>query len=65
MDGEKEGRDKDEKDWDIEKDRDKEEKDDKGSCFEFVMPYTVIMPDGSTILMEGEDDNDKVDSLKI
>ena len=60
-DGEKEGRDKYEKDWDKEKDREKEEKDDKGSCFEFVMPYTVIMPDGSTILMEGEDDNDKVD----
>ena len=62
-DGDKEGRDKDEKDWDKEKDeRDwDKEKDEKDRCFEFIMPFTFIMPDGSTILIEGEDDNKKVE----
>ena len=53
-DGDKEGRDKDEKDWD-------KEKDERDRCFEFIMPFTFIMPDGSTILIEGEDDNKKVE----
>ena len=62
-DGDKEGRDKDEKDWDKEKDeRDwDKEKDERDRCFEFIMPFTFIMPDGSTILIEGEDDNKKVE----
>ena len=62
-DGDKEGRDKDEKDWDKDKDeRDwDKEKDERDRCFEFIMPFTFIMPDGSTILIEGEDDNKKVE----
>ena len=58
----KEGRKKDED----EKDRDKDDKDDgKGKevekCFELIMPFTLIMPDGSTITIEKDEDRRKVD----
>ena len=50
-----EGRDKD-------KDRDKEgEGKERDKCFEFVMPFTFIMPDGSTITIEDERDMKKVE----
>ena len=50
-----EGRDKD-------KDRDKEgEGKERDKCFEFVMPFTFIMPDGSTITIEDERDMKNVE----
>ena len=58
--GDKDEKDRDEKEWDEDKDR--EGKGEKDRCFEFVMPFTFIMPDGSSILMESDDDKDKVDA---
>ena len=49
-------RDKDDKDRD--KDWDREEKE---KCFELVMPYTLIMPDGISITIETEEDREKVE----
>ena len=45
-------RDKDDKDWD---------REDKEKCFELVMPFTLIMPDSSLIIIETEDDREKVE----
>ena len=45
-------RDKDDKDWD---------REDKEKCFELVMPFTLIMPDSSFIIIETEDDREKVE----
>jgi len=39
-----------------EKDREEKEK-----CFELVMPYTLIMPDASSITIETEEDREKVE----
>ena len=44
-------RDKGDKDWD---------REDKEKCFELVMPFTLIMPDSSLIIIETEDDREKV-----
>lgn len=33
---------------------------DKDKCFEFVLPITYIMPDGSTITIENKEDWDKI-----
>ena len=55
------GKDRDKDD----KDRDKGDKDwdreDKEKCFELVMPFTLIMPDSSLIIIETEDDREKVE----
>ena len=45
-------RDKDDKDWD---------REEKEKCFELVMPYTLIMPDASSITIETEEDRKKVE----
>ena len=45
-------RDKGDKDWD---------REDKEKCFELVMPFTLIMPDSSLIIIETEDDREKVE----
>ena len=45
-------RDKDDKDWD---------REEKEKCFELVMPYTLIMPDASSITIETEEDREKVE----
>ena len=59
-------RDKGDKDRDKDdKDRDKDDKDwdreEKEKCFELVMPYTLIMPDASSITIETEEDREKVE----
>ena len=59
-------RDKGDKDRDKDdKDRDKDDKDwdreEKEKCFELVMPYTLIMPDASSITIETEEDRKKVE----
>ena len=55
------GKDRDKDD----KDRDKGDKDwdreDKEKCFELVMPFTLIMPDSSLIIIETENDREKVE----
>ena len=59
-DKEEEGRDKDGKDKDEDKDgRDKDEERER--CFEFVMPYNLIMPDGSSISIEKDEDKRLID----
>ena len=45
-------RDKDDKDWD---------REEKEKCFKLVMPYTLIMPDASLIIIETEEDREKVE----
>ena len=45
-------RDKDDKDWD---------REGREKCFELVMPFTLIMPDSSFIIIETEDDREKVE----
>ena len=45
-------RDKDDKDWD---------REEKEKCFELIMPYTLIMPDASSITIETEEDREKVE----
>ena len=62
-------RDKGDKDRDKDdKDRDKDDKDwdreEKEKCFELVMPYTLIMPDASSITIETEEDREKVEHNK-
>jgi hypothetical protein len=54
-----EGRDKGEgKDKDEDKDRGEGKEGDR--CFEYVMPYTMIMPDSSTITITAEGDRDLI-----
>ena len=54
-----EGRDKGEgKDKDEDKDRGEGKEVDR--CFEYVMPYTMIMPDSSTITIKAEGDRDLI-----
>jgi len=54
-----EGRDKGEgKDKDEDKDRGEGKEGDR--CFEYVMPYTMIMPDSSTITITEEGDRDLI-----
>ena len=54
-----EGRDKGEgKDKDEDKDRGEGKEVDR--CFEYVMPYTMIMPDSSTITITAEGDRDLI-----
>ena len=48
-----EGRDKEDKD---EEDGDKEKDGEKDRCFEIAIPHTLIMPDGSTIEIEKDED---------
>ncbi len=50
--------DKDREDKDKE-DKDREDKDFR--CFEYVMPFSLLMPDSSVITIENEDDKEKVD----
>ena len=52
-DKEEEGRDKEDKD---EEGRDKEKDGEKNRCFEIALPHTLIMPDGSTIEIEKDED---------
>ena len=56
---EDEGRDEgEEKDKD--EDKDKDEGKDRERCFEYVMPYTMIMPDSSTITISEEGDREQI-----
>lgn len=52
------GEDKDREDKDKE-DKDKEDKDLR--CFEYVMPFSLMMPDSSVIIIEKESDKEMVD----
>ena len=52
-DKEEEGRDKEDKD---EEGRDKDKDGQKDRCFEIALPHTLIMPDGSTIEIEKDED---------
>lgn len=54
----KDREDKDKEDKDKE-DKDREDKDFR--CFEYVMPFSLLMPDSSVITIENEDDKEKVD----
>ena len=56
---EDEGKDEgEEKDKD--EDKDKYEGKDRERCFEYVMPYTMIMPDSSTITISEEGDREQI-----
>ena len=62
---EDEGRDKgEEKDKDEDKDEDKDRGEGKEGdrCFEYIMPYTMIMPDSSTITISEDGDRDLIKS---
>ena len=62
---EDEGRDKGEgKDKDEDKDEDKDRGEGKEGdrCFEYIMPYTMIMPDSSTITISEDGDRDLIKS---
>ncbi|MFL3001626.1 MAG: PepSY-like domain-containing protein [Cytophagales bacterium] len=59
----KDREDKDKEDKDRE-DKDKEDKDREDKdfrCFEYVMPFSLMMPDSSVITIEKESDKEKVD----
>ena len=51
--------DKDREDKDKEEDKDREDKDLR--CFEYVMPFSLMMPDSSVIIIEKESDKEMVD----
>ena len=51
-----EGRDKKDKEDKDEEGRDKEKDGEKDRCFEIAIPHTLIMPDGSTIEIEKDED---------
>ena len=51
-------------DTDKREDKDKEDKDKEDKdfrCFEYVMPFSLMMPDSSVITIENENDKEKVD----
>ena len=55
--------DKDKEDKDKEdKDREDKDKEDKGlRCFEYVMPFSLMMPDSSVIIIEKDSDKEMID----
>ena len=55
-DKDEEGRDKEDKEDKDEEGRDKDKDDQKDRCFEIALPHTLIMPDGSTIEIEKDED---------
>ena len=47
---------------DKDEDKDKYEGKDRERCFEYVMPYTMIMPDSSTITISEEGDSEQIEN---